>query len=101
LEKEREKSGKKSKRERKEWQKKKSREKKKVLCKIQKFQLDRKISEACVLCFSILVQRCSRSIHIFFLVCINLISAQAPFCLPHRAPPKTEASSLIPVFQSL
>ena len=98
------------KREKKEWQKnqrekkksgKKSREKKKVLCKIQKFQLGRKISEACVLCFSILVQRCRRSIHIFFLVCINLISAQAPFCLPHRAPPKTEASSLIPVFQSL
>ena len=79
--------------------KKKSREKKKVLCKIQKFQLGRKISEACVL-FNLGAKVQLIYPHIF-LVCINLISAQAPFCLPHRAPPKTEASSLIPVFQSL
>lgn len=80
---------------------KKSREKKKVLCKIQKFQLGRKISEACVLCLFNLGAKVQQIYPYIFLVCINLISAQAPFCLPHRAPPKTEASSLIPVFQSL
>lgn len=75
--------------------------KKEVLCKIQKFQLGRNFLEACVLCIFNLGAKVQQIYPHIFLVCKNLISAQAPFCLPHRAPPKTEASPLIPIFQSL